>query len=255
MTDPLSLDDYRRLGGLRGLTRALSLGPNATVEEVVASGLRGRGGAGFPTGIKWRTAWGRSGQKYVVCNADEGDSGTFADRMLMEGDPFLLIEGMAIAAVSVGATMGYVYIRSEYPHADAPARPQRPRSSSTLAAISLELIHGDQCTRRPLIRSTRPPRSPLHASRPSSTPIQVARRQLRAHHHGRRENQIPIALAAQPTPNLPRLRALALFGSKTCTEAGIPRRLGERSKRPLAALQDRPYERAEARVSGLRLKA
>jgi formate dehydrogenase iron-sulfur subunit len=118
VVDPLSLDDYRRHGGLRGLTRALSLGPRATVEEVLASGLRGRGGAGFPTGIKWRTAAGaESDQKYVVCNADEGDSGTFADRMLMEGDPFLLIEGMAIAAVSVGATMGYVYIRSEYPHA------------------------------------------------------------------------------------------------------------------------------------------
>ena len=116
--DPLSLDDYRRHGGLAGLTRALTLGPEATVEEVFASGLRGRGGAGFPTGIKWRTVLGvRADQKYVVCNADEGDSGTFADRMLMEGDPFLLIEGMAIAAISVGATMGYVYIRSEYPHA------------------------------------------------------------------------------------------------------------------------------------------
>ena len=120
VTDPLSLDDYRRHGGLRGLERALSLGPRATVEEVLASGLRGRGGAGFPTGIKWRTVLGvESDQKYVVCNADEGDSGTFADRMLMEGDPFLLIEGMAIAGVSVGATKGYVYIRSEYPHAFA----------------------------------------------------------------------------------------------------------------------------------------
>ncbi len=120
LADPLSLDDYRRHGGLRGLERALSLGPKATVEEVLASGLRGRGGAGFPTGVKWRTTAGvESNQKYVVCNADEGDSGTFADRMLMEGDPFLLIEGMAIAALSVGATMGYVYIRSEYPHAFA----------------------------------------------------------------------------------------------------------------------------------------
>jgi formate dehydrogenase iron-sulfur subunit len=118
--DPLSLDDYRRHGGLRGLERALSLGPKVTVEEILASGLRGRGGAGFPTGVKWRTTAGvASDQKYVVCNADEGDSGTFADRMLMEGDPFLLIEGMAIAAHSVGATMGYIYIRSEYPHAFA----------------------------------------------------------------------------------------------------------------------------------------
>src|SRR3984957_15109760 len=120
LTDPLSIDDYRRHGGLRGLERALAVGPKATIEEVFASGLRGRGGAGFPTGIKWRTTAGvDADQKYVVCNADEGDSGTFADRMLMEGDPFLLIEGMAIAGVSVGATRGYVYIRSEYPHAFA----------------------------------------------------------------------------------------------------------------------------------------
>jgi formate dehydrogenase iron-sulfur subunit len=120
LIDPLSLEDYRRHDGLRGLERALRLGPRATVEEILASGLRGRGGAGFPTGIKWRTTAGvESDQKYVVCNADEGDSGTFADRMLMEGDPFLLIEGMAIAGLSVGATMGYVYIRSEYPHAFA----------------------------------------------------------------------------------------------------------------------------------------
>jgi formate dehydrogenase iron-sulfur subunit len=118
LIDPLSLEDYRRHAGLNGLERALRLGPKATVDEVLASGLRGRGGAGFPTGVKWRTVAGvEADQKYVVCNADEGDSGTFADRMLMEGDPFLLIEGMAIAGVSVGATMGYIYIRSEYPHA------------------------------------------------------------------------------------------------------------------------------------------
>ena len=117
MTDPLSLDDYRRHGGLKGLARAIEMGPGAVVEEVIASGLRGRGGAGFPTGVKWRTAAAHADQKYVVCNADEGDSGTFADRMLMEGDPFLLIEGMAIAGLAVGAAMGYVYIRSEYPHA------------------------------------------------------------------------------------------------------------------------------------------
>jgi formate dehydrogenase iron-sulfur subunit len=120
LTDPLSLEDYRNHGGLRGLERALALGSKATIEEVLASGLRGRGGAGFPTGIKWRTTAGiEADQKYIVCNADEGDSGTFADRMLMEGDPFLLIEGMTIAGVSVGATKGYVYIRSEYPHAFA----------------------------------------------------------------------------------------------------------------------------------------
>ncbi|WP_114953625.1 formate dehydrogenase beta subunit [Sphingosinicella terrae] len=118
ITDPQSLDDYRANGGLEGLARAIEIGPEAAVEEVVASGLRGRGGAGFPTGIKWRTAAAASApQKYIVCNADEGDSGTFADRMLMEGDPFLIIEGMAIAGLAVGATRGYIYIRSEYPHA------------------------------------------------------------------------------------------------------------------------------------------
>jgi formate dehydrogenase iron-sulfur subunit len=118
--DPLSLDDYRAHGGLKGLARALEIGAAATIELVTQSGLRGRGGAGFPTGIKWKTAADANGErKFIVCNADEGDSGTFADRMLMEGDPFVLIEGMAIAGVSVGATKGYVYTRSEYPHAIA----------------------------------------------------------------------------------------------------------------------------------------
>jgi len=116
--DRLSLDDYRAHGGWRGLERAIALGPDATTEEVVRSGLRGRGGAGFPTGIKWRTAaQAKAARKYVVCNADEGDSGTFADRMIMEGDPFVLIEGMTIAGIAVGAGKGYVYVRSEYPHA------------------------------------------------------------------------------------------------------------------------------------------
>jgi formate dehydrogenase iron-sulfur subunit len=118
ITDPLSFDDYVAHGGMKGLARALQLGPEAIVEEVFQSGLRGRGGAGFPTGIKWKTVAQTSGpQKYIVCNADEGDSGTFADRMVMEGDPFQLIEGMAIAGIATGATMGYVYIRSEYPFA------------------------------------------------------------------------------------------------------------------------------------------
>jgi formate dehydrogenase iron-sulfur subunit len=120
IVDPRSLEDYRAHGGCKGLEQALSLGAEAIVEEVVQSGLRGRGGAGFPTGIKWRTvAQTAATQKYIVCNADEGDSGTFADRMIMEGDPFVLIEGMAIAGITTGATKGYVYIRSEYPHAVA----------------------------------------------------------------------------------------------------------------------------------------
>jgi formate dehydrogenase iron-sulfur subunit len=118
IVDPLSLDDYRAHGGWQGLEAALKLTGAEIVEQVTQSGLRGRGGAGFPTGIKWRTVLNApADQKYVVCNADEGDSGTFADRMLMEGDPYALIEGMAIAAVAVGATRGFVYIRSEYPHA------------------------------------------------------------------------------------------------------------------------------------------
>ena len=120
LIDPLSMEDYRAHGGLLGLRRAIELGPQAVVAEVTDSGLRGRGGAGFPTGIKWKTVAGAPGpQKYIVCNADEGDSGTFADRMIMEGDPFTLIEGMAIAGIATGATKGYVYLRSEYPDAIA----------------------------------------------------------------------------------------------------------------------------------------
>ncbi|QEX14879.1 formate dehydrogenase subunit beta [Hypericibacter terrae] len=116
--DPLSLEDYEAHGGYRGLAKALTLEPAAIVDTVTASGLRGRGGAGFPTGIKWKTVLGaQADQKYIVCNADEGDSGTFADRMLLEGDPYGLIEGMTIAGLAVGATRGFVYIRSEYPHA------------------------------------------------------------------------------------------------------------------------------------------
>ncbi len=118
IVDPLSLPDYIAHGGYRGLQRALSMTPEDIVAEVTNSGLRGRGGAGFPTGIKWKTVLGAaSDQKYICCNADEGDSGTYADRMIMEGDPFVLIEGMTIAAIAVGATQGYIYCRSEYPHA------------------------------------------------------------------------------------------------------------------------------------------
>jgi formate dehydrogenase iron-sulfur subunit len=118
--DPASLEDYLAHEGYVGLQRAVAAGPAGVIDAVTQSGLRGRGGAGFPTGIKWKTAADAPGsQKYIVCNADEGDSGTYADRMLMEGDPFLLIEGMTIAALAVGATRGFIYIRSEYPHAIA----------------------------------------------------------------------------------------------------------------------------------------
>jgi formate dehydrogenase iron-sulfur subunit len=118
VVDPLSTDDYVAHGGLAGLRRALELSPEQVVEEVVTSGLRGRGGAGFPAGIKWRTVLQAAApRKYICCNADEGDSGTYADRMLIEGDPFTLVEGMLIAAHAVGATEGYIYLRSEYPAA------------------------------------------------------------------------------------------------------------------------------------------
>ena len=120
VVDPRAADDYQSHGGLRGLQRAVEMAPADVVAEVTRSGLRGRGGAGFPTGIKWKTVLEAEGDlKFICCNADEGDSGTFADRMLMEGDPFSLVEGMTIAAHAVGATEGYIYIRSEYPDAVA----------------------------------------------------------------------------------------------------------------------------------------
>jgi len=115
--DPLSLEDYQGLRGYKGLQRALEMEPQAIVDEIKESGLRGRGGAAFPTGIKWQTVLDtQADQKFIVANADEGDSGTFADRLLMEADPYQLIEGMTIAGLAVGATEGYIYLRSEYPH-------------------------------------------------------------------------------------------------------------------------------------------
>ena len=120
MTDPLSLADYQAYSGFDGLRNAVAMSAADIVQTMIDSGLRGRGGAAFPAGIKWKTVAGaQATQKYIVCNADEGDSGTFSDRMTMEGDPFMLIEGMTIAALAVGATQGYIYVRSEYPHAIA----------------------------------------------------------------------------------------------------------------------------------------
>ena len=146
-TRPLSLDDYAATGGWAGLDRARSLPPEQVCAEVTASGLRGRGGAGFPAGIKWETVRTASlgptrPRKYIVCNADEGDSGTFADRMLMEGDPFALIEGMAIASHAVGADQSYIYVRSEYPHAIAKLKSALALAESRIAPFRCEVRTG-----------------------------------------------------------------------------------------------------------------
>ena len=142
-TRPLSLDDYAATGGWKGLEHARAIGAEAILDAVSASGLRGRGGAGFPTGIKWRTvANAPADRRYIVCNADEGDSGTFADRMLMEGDPFCLIEGMAIAGHAVGADTGYIYVRSEYPHAIARLTAAIEASRAIVAPFALHVREG-----------------------------------------------------------------------------------------------------------------
>ena len=145
VVNPASLADYRAHGGFEGLARARAIGPVKTIEAVAASGLRGRGGAGFPAGVKWKTVADAPGDvKYIVCNADEGDSGTFADRMIMEGDPFLLIEGMAIAGLAVGGRKGFVYLRSEYPHANSAFQRALDivRADGALGAFEIELRVG-----------------------------------------------------------------------------------------------------------------
>ena len=142
-TRPLSLDDYYASQGWLGLAKAHEMGAEATIATVMTSGLRGRGGAGFPAGIKWQTVARADGDpKYIVCNADEGDSATFADRMVMEGDPFMLIEGMAIAGFAVGAGKGYVYIRSEYPHAIDKMEAAIKLSSHLIAPFVIEVRVG-----------------------------------------------------------------------------------------------------------------
>jgi formate dehydrogenase iron-sulfur subunit len=142
-TRPLSVDDYAATGGWAGLDRARAMAPANVVAEVLASGLRGRGGAGFPAAIKWKTVLEAVGrEKYIVCNADEGDSATFADRMLMEGDPFQLLEGMAIAAHAVDAAEGYIYVRSEYPHAIAKLNAAISLATERLAPFRVEVRVG-----------------------------------------------------------------------------------------------------------------
>jgi len=138
--DPRSLADYQAHGGGKGLALARSMLPADIVRMITDSGLRGRGGAAFPTGIKWKTVLDTSAtQKYIVCNADEGDSGTFSDRMLMEGDPFCLIEGMVIAGLAVGANKGYIYVRSEYPHAIAALNEALETAGDMLGDFSIEV--------------------------------------------------------------------------------------------------------------------
>ena len=142
-TRPLNLADYAASGGWAGLDRARSLSPEQVITEIEQSSLRGRGGAGFPAGVKWRTVANAPGaRKYIVCNADEGDSGTFADRMAMEGDPFQVIEGMAIAGHAVGAARGYIYLRSEYPHAIAAMAAALDLAAERIAPFAIELRVG-----------------------------------------------------------------------------------------------------------------
>ena len=142
-TRPLSLEDYVATQGWAGLHAALAMAPADVCATIVQSALRGRGGAGFPAGIKWQTVRAATGPtKYIVCNADEGDSGTFADRMVMEGDPFMLIEGMAIAGHATGATKAYVYIRSEYPHAIAKMEAAIRLSAHIVAPFGIEVRVG-----------------------------------------------------------------------------------------------------------------
>lgn len=171
LVDPRSLTDYLAQGGGVGLARARAMAPREIVQAISDSGLRGRGGAGFPAGSKWRTVLETTAmQKYVVCNADEGDSGTFADRMLMEGDPFALLEGMAIAGLAVGAAQGYIYVRSEYPQAYAallaalgPAREWLGDFSITVAKGAGSYVCGEETAlleslegRRGLVRAKPP---------------------------------------------------------------------------------------------------
>jgi formate dehydrogenase iron-sulfur subunit len=143
VVDPRSLADYVARGGGEGLRRARAMAPAEIVRAVTESGLRGRGGAAFPAGIKWQTVRATAApQKYVVCNADEGDSGTFSDRMLMEGDPYCLLEGMAIAGLAVGASQGYIYVRSEYPHAVAALEAALAGAGDFLGNFTIEVRVG-----------------------------------------------------------------------------------------------------------------
>ena len=143
VVDPRSLADYIARGGGEGLRRARAMVPGEIVRAVTDSGLRGRGGAAFPAGIKWQTVLATpAAQKYIVCNADEGDSGTFSDRMLMEGDPFCLLEGMAIAGLAVGATQGFIYVRSEYPHAVAALEAALAQAGDFLGGFKTEVRKG-----------------------------------------------------------------------------------------------------------------
>ena len=176
IVDPTSLVDYVAHDGYVGLRNALAMQPLDIVRAITDSGLRGRGGAAFPTGIKWQTVHDQKvEQKYIACNADEGDSGTFSDRMLMEGDPFSLIEGMTIAGIAVGATQGYIYLRVEYPHAArcagegaaSGARRWLPRAGHSRQRQALRHRGAARCRRVHLRRRDLDAREPGRAPRRS----------------------------------------------------------------------------------------
>ena len=197
VTDPASLDDYVAHGGYRGLA-ALDMSGAEIVEAVTESGLRGRGGAAFPTGIKWKTVLGTAGgQKYVVCNADEGDSGTFSDRMIMEGDPFLLIEGMTIAGIAAGADRGYIDLRWEYPDAH--------RAFEAPSRLRVGRLGDERRGLRPALRSGGPDRRGGVYLRGGNLTPRVARGQARQ---------------VRPKPPLPAIQGL--FGKPTTSTTKSP---------------------------------
>ncbi len=198
VVDPRSLDDYLAHGGGKGLAAARAMQPAAIVQAVTDSGLRGRGGAAFPTGIKWKTVLDTSAaQKYIVCNADEGDSGTFSDRMLMEGDPYCLIEGMAIAGLAVGANQGYIYVRSEYPHAIAMLNAALENAGDWLGDFSDRSAPGGRClcVRRRDRAAGKHRRQARHRAQQAAAarhlrPVRPAHRHQQRHHFRQRAGHL-----------------------------------------------------------------
>ena len=229
ITDPVNLDDYLANDGYKGLRRALDMGQAAIVQEVTDSGLRGRGGAAFPTGIKWKTVLDApANQKYVTCNADEGDSGTFADRMLMEGDPFVLIEGMTIAALAVGANKAISTFASNIPTRIVRCLERsRPPISAAISATISSAAENDSISRfdwvpEPTSAAKRPRCS--RASRASAArsasrpPLPADQGTLRDAHHRQQRHLVGERSDHPPTRAAPTIETLASAG------------LGERSR-------------------------